>query len=34
MAYNSYNNLWESDFDNSVSNRDELQVLKISQLKL
>ena len=34
MAYISYNNLWESEFDAIVSKRDKLQDLFISQLKL
>ena len=34
MAYISYNNLWESEFDNIVSIRDKLQDLNINQLKL
>ena len=34
MAYISYNNLWESKFDNTVSKRDKLQDLTINQLKL
>ena len=34
MAYNSYNNLWESEFDGIVSKRDKLQDSKINQLKL
>ena len=33
MACLSYNILWESQFDNSVSQNDELQDLKINQLK-
>ena len=33
MAYISYNNLWESEFDNIVSQRDKLQDLNINQLK-
>ena len=34
MAYISYNNLWESEFDGIVSKRDRLQDSNISQLKL
>ena len=34
MVYLSYNNLWESEFDNIVSKRDKSQDLKINQLKL
>ena len=34
MAYISYNELWESEFDGIVSKRDKLQDLKINQLKL
>ena len=34
MAYISYNNLWESEFDGIVSKRDKLQYLNINQLKL
>ena len=34
MAYNSYNKLWESEFDGIVSRRDKLQDLNINQLKL
>ena len=34
MAYISYNNLWEIEFDYIVSKRDQLQDLKINQLKL
>ena len=34
MDYNSYNKLWESEFDNIVSKRDKLQDLNIIQLKL
>ena len=34
MAYISYNNLWESEFDGIVSKRDKLQDANISQLKL
>ena len=34
MAYRSYNNLWESEFDGVVSKRDKLQDLIINQLKL
>ena len=34
MAYISYNNFWESEFDGIVSKRDKLQDLNISQLKL
>ena len=34
MVYLSYNKLWESKFDNSVSKRDELQDININQLKL
>ena len=33
MAYISYNNLWESEFDGISSKRDKLQDLNISQLK-
>ena len=34
MAYISYNELWESEFDGIVSKRDKLQDSKINQLKL
>ena len=34
MAYISYNNLWESQFDGIVSKREKLQDLNINQLKL
>ena len=34
MASISYNNLWESEFDGIVSKRDEVQDLKINQLKV
>ena len=34
MAYISYNNLWENEFDGIVSKRDKLQDLNINQLKL
>ena len=34
MAYNCYNNLWESEFDNIVSKKDKVQVLGTSHLKL
>ena len=34
MAYISYKNLWESEFDGFVSQRDKLQDLNINQLKL
>ena len=34
MAYISYKNIWESEFDNIVSKRDKLQDLNINQLKL
>ena len=34
MAYISYNKLWESEFDISVSKRDKLQDLNTNQLKL
>ena len=34
MAYISYNNLWENEFDGIVSQRDKLQDLNINQLKL
>ena len=34
MAYISYNKLWESEFDGTVSKRDKLQDLNTSQLKL
>ena len=34
MAYISYNNLWESEFDKIVSKGDKLQDLSISQIKL
>ena len=34
MAYISYNKLWESEFDNIVSERDKLQDLNTNQLKL
>ena len=34
MACISYNRLWESEFDNTVSKKDKLQDLDINQLKL
>ena len=34
MAYISYNNLWESEFDGIVSKRDKLQDANVSHLKL
>ena len=34
MAYISYNKLWESEFDGTVSKRDKLQDSNINQLKL
>ena len=34
MAFIFYNKLWESEFDGIVSKRENLQVLKINQLKL
>ena len=34
MAYISHNNLWESDFHNIVSKKDQVQDLNINQLKL
>ena len=34
MAYISYNNMWESEFDGIVSKRDKLQDLNNNQLKL
>ena len=34
MAYISYNKLWESEFDGTVSKRDKLQDLNINQIKL
>ena len=34
MADISYNKLWESEFDNNVSKRDNLQDLNNNQLKL
>ena len=34
MAYITYNKLWESEFDNIVSETDKLQDLNINQLKL
>ena len=34
MAYISFNNLWESEFDGIVSKRDKFQDLNINQLKL
>ena len=34
MAYVSYNNLWESEFDGIVSKRDKLQDLTINNIKL
>ena len=34
MAYISYNNLWESEFDGIVSKRDKIQDLNFNQLKL
>ena len=34
MAFLSYNKLWESEFDNIVSEKDEVQDININQLKL
>ena len=34
MAYIFYNKIWESEFDNIVSQRDEIQDANINQLKL
>ena len=34
MAYISYNELWESDFDGILCKRDKLQDSNINQLKL
>ena len=34
MAYKSFNNLWESEFYNFVSEKDKVQDKKINQLKL
>ena len=34
MAYISYKNLWQSEFDGIVSKRDKLRDLSINQLKL
>ena len=34
MAYISYNKLWESEFDNIVSKRDNLPDLNVNQSKL
>ena len=34
MAYISYNNLWESEFDNIVSRKDKIRDMKISQLEV
>ena len=34
MAYISYNKLWESEFDGTVSKRDKVQDFNINQLKL
>ena len=34
MAYISYNNLWESEFDGIVTKGDKLQDLNINHLKL
>ena len=34
MAYNSYDKLWENEFDGIVSKRDKLQDFNINQLKL
>ena len=34
MAYISYNKLWESEFDNIVFNKDEVQIINNNQLKL
>ena len=33
MPYKSYNKLWESEFDGTVSKRDKLQDLNINQLE-
>ena len=33
MAYKTYSNLWESEFDGIVSKREKLQDLKIDQIK-
>ena len=34
MAYISYNKLWESEFDNTVSKKDKVQKINNNQLKL
>ena len=34
MAYISYNNSWESEFEDIVSKKDKLQEMNINQLKL
>ena len=34
MAYNSYNIIWESEFDNIVSKKDKVQDMHINQIKL
>ena len=34
MAYISFNNLWESEFDNFVSEKDKVQDKNINQLEL
>ena len=34
MAYNSFNKLWENEFDNIVSKQDKVQDMNINQLKL
>ena len=34
MAYNSYNKLWENEFDNTVSIKDKVQEIDINQSKL
>ena len=34
MGYISYNKLWESEFDNTVSKKDKVPDLTINQIKL
>ena len=34
MAYISFNELWESDFDNIVSETEKLQDINLNQLKV
>ena len=34
MAYINYKELWENEFDNIVSKKDEIQDINLNQLKL